>query len=91
MELFGNPDATQKRGFRAFHVYTMRQAIEEGFILDVLQNYTTKSTFFELIESEKAEEGKEFEKLKKPVFAISLFDDASVKAFSKELPKLLQK
>ncbi|HMZ95125.1 MAG TPA: DEAD/DEAH box helicase family protein [Chitinophagales bacterium] len=64
LELFGNPDATQKRGFRAFHEYTMRQAIEEGFILDVLQNYTTKSTFFELIENEKAEEGKEFEKLK---------------------------
>lgn len=64
LELFGIPDATQKRGFRAFHEYTMRQAIEEGFILDVLQNYTTKSTYFELIENEKAEEGKEFEKLK---------------------------
>jgi GTP-binding protein len=38
-----------------------------------------------------AKKVKEFEKLKKPVFAISLFDDSSVKAFSKELPKLLQK
>ena len=42
----------------------MRQAIEEGFIHDVLLNYTTKSTYFELIENEKADNEKEFEKLK---------------------------
>jgi type I restriction enzyme R subunit len=64
LEMFGIPDATQKSGFRAFHEYTMRQAIEEGFILNVLDNYITKSTYFELIENENAEEGKEFEKLK---------------------------
>jgi len=64
LELFGIPDATQQAGYRAFHEYTMRQAIEEGFILNVLDNYVTKSTYFELIENEKAEEGKEFEKLK---------------------------
>ena len=29
------------RSFRPFHLYTMKQAIEEGFILDVLANYTT--------------------------------------------------
>src|SRR5699024_655222 len=29
-----------------FHVYSMRQAIEEGFILDVLQNYVTYETFY---------------------------------------------
>lgn len=64
LELFGIPDATQKSGYRAFHEYTMRQAIEEGFILNVLDNYVTKNTYFELIGNEKAEEGKEFEKLK---------------------------
>lgn len=64
LELFGIPDATQQSGYRAFHEYTMRQAIEEGFILNVLANYVTKSTYFELIENEKAEKGKEFEKLK---------------------------
>lgn len=31
-----------------FHTYSMRQAIEEGFILDVLQNYTTYQTYFRL-------------------------------------------
>lgn len=71
LELFGIPDATQKRKFRAFHEYTMRQAIEEGFILDVLQNYTTQSTYFELIENENAEDDKKFEKLKAKRLLIS--------------------
>lgn len=33
------------------HRYTMRQAIEEGFILDVLKNYTTYATYFKLIKA----------------------------------------
>ncbi len=36
-------------GASPFHEYTMRQAIEEGFILDVLENYTTYRRFFGLI------------------------------------------
>jgi type I restriction enzyme R subunit len=64
LELFGIPDAAQKSGYRAFHEYTMRQAIEEGFILNVLDNYITKSAYFELIENENAEDDKAFEKLK---------------------------
>ncbi|MBQ2378916.1 MAG: type I restriction endonuclease subunit R, partial [Akkermansia sp.] len=40
-----------------FHVYSMRQAIEEGFILDVLQNYTTYKTCWKLIRT--AEENEE--------------------------------
>ena len=36
-------------GASPFHEYTMRQAIEEGFILDVLQNYTTYERFFGLV------------------------------------------
>lgn len=35
--------------YKAFHVYSMQQAIEEGFILDVLQNYTTYKTYYKLI------------------------------------------
>jgi len=35
----------------AFHVYSMRQAIEEGFILDVLQNYVTYETFYKVEKS----------------------------------------
>jgi len=46
LELFGTPQP--EGSFRPFHLYTMRQAIEEGFILDVLQNYTTFTTYFSL-------------------------------------------
>lgn len=34
-----------------FHLYSMRQAIEEGFILDVLKNYTTYKTYYRLIKA----------------------------------------
>lgn len=34
--------------YEAFHLYSMKQAIEEGFILDVLQNYTTYKTMFKI-------------------------------------------
>jgi type I restriction enzyme, R subunit len=34
--------------YRAYHNYTMKQAIEEGFILDVLRNYTTYKSYYEL-------------------------------------------
>jgi type I restriction enzyme R subunit len=46
LELFGRagPDGMPQ----AFHVYSMRQAIEEGFILDVLKNYTTYKLAFRL-------------------------------------------
>src|SRR5699024_4123967 len=34
-----------------FHIYSMRQAIEEGFILDVIQNYVTYETFYQVEKS----------------------------------------
>jgi type I restriction enzyme R subunit len=64
LELFGTPDKAVKKGFRPFHEYTMRQAIAEGFILDVLQSYTTYKTYFELVQNEKAEGEKLVEELK---------------------------
>lgn len=53
LELFGRvPDPTlppsAENKPEAFHLYSMRQAIEEGFILDVLQNYTTYSTAWKI-------------------------------------------
>lgn len=46
IERFGTPDSDGIP--HAFHVYSMRQAIEEGFILDVLKNYTTYKTFYKV-------------------------------------------
>jgi type I restriction enzyme R subunit len=49
LELFGTPvDTAEGRPYAPFHLYSMRQAIEEGFILDVLANYTTYKTFFRI-------------------------------------------
>ncbi len=48
--LFDEPGPS---GTSPFHEYTMRQAIEEGFIMDVLQNYTTYKRFFGLIKQVK--------------------------------------
>ena len=64
LKLFGIPDPSKPSGYRPCHEYTMRQAIDEGFILNVLDNYITKNTYFELIENENAEDDKDFEKLK---------------------------
>lgn len=49
LEVFGRagPDGKPE----PFHLYTMRQAIEENFILDVLKNYTTYKTYYRLIKS----------------------------------------
>ena len=49
MELFGLQRADGK--FEPFHLYSMRQAIEEGFILDVLANYTTYSAYWKLFKT----------------------------------------
>ena len=46
IQLFGHQNTKGQK--EAFHVYSMKQAIEEGFILDVLQNYTEYSTFYQI-------------------------------------------
>ena len=60
LELFG-----RKRGdgkFEPFHRYSMRQAIEEGFILDVLANYTTYKAYWRLLK--KIEDDPRYDKKK---------------------------
>lgn len=49
LEVFGRPGPDGKP--HPFHLYSMRQAIEERFILDVLLNYTTYKTYYGLIKS----------------------------------------
>jgi len=57
LEVFGTRDElcrTDGKGNvmpRAFHLYSMRQAVEEGFILDVLENYTCFQTYFKLVKT----------------------------------------
>lgn len=49
LERFGTEDSEGK--FHPFHLYSMKQAIEKGFILDVLTNYTTYRSYYELTKS----------------------------------------
>jgi len=52
LEIFGEPSPngdTVKH--RPFHSYTMKQAIQEGFILDVLENYTTIGSYYRLVKT----------------------------------------
>lgn len=67
LELFGrrpNPDlsASADNLPAPFHVYSMRQAIEEGFILDVLQNYTPYKLAFKLAHNGQELDEKEVER-----------------------------
>ena len=49
LEKFGTKQADGS--FAPFHLYSMKQAIEEGFILDVLSNYTTYKSYYEIVKS----------------------------------------
>ncbi len=60
LELFGRKSPDGK--FQAFHLYSMRQAIEEGFILDVLGSYTTYKAYWRLLK--KVEDDPRYDKRK---------------------------
>lgn len=67
LELFGRrPDPAVPAGPgnlpEPFHVYSMRQAIEEGFILDVLKNYTPYALAFKLANGGEEMDGREVER-----------------------------
>ena len=70
LELFGTrrPDGS----FGPFHLYSMRQAIEEGFILDVLENYTTYRAYWRLLK--KIESDPRYDKTKAAYLLKSFVD-----------------
>lgn len=49
LQMFGTKDEEGK--YRPFHIYSMKQAIEEGFILDVLKNYMTYNMYYKIIKN----------------------------------------
>ena len=53
LDAYGNPELDEdgRTKHRPFHVYTMKQAIQEGFILDVLQHYTPIDSFYKLMKT----------------------------------------
>lgn len=91
LELFGKPvvDSLGKpilnengtRSFTAHYSYTMKQAIEEGYILDVLKNYTTYSSYYKIIKT--SEDDPEFDK-KKSQKLLRTFVESNEYAISKK-------
>lgn len=53
LEMFGKPVPNEdgSKHFEPHHIYTMRQAIQEGFILDVLKNYTPYQSYYKVIKA----------------------------------------
>ena len=71
IELFGRePDPSQPRSEsnkpEPFHVYSMRQAIEEGFILDVLRRYTTYAVAWKLAHQDADDDEVDSKKARTP-------------------------
>src|SRR5690606_12217895 len=78
LDLFGAYDAQTGRN-RPVHVYSMRQAIDEGFILDVLRNYVTYKTYFKLSQAaaDEAERMVDPRKAKARIVRQALWSEAS--------------
>ena len=88
IDLFGTPyrnlgSGEQEKG--PFHVYSMRQAIEEGFILDVLGNYITYATYFKLQEAaaDEAEQQVDPRKARSRLVRAALMSEASMASRAK--------
>jgi len=79
-ELFGIKQADGS--YAPFHLYSMRQAIEEGFILDVLENYTTYAAYWKLLKT--IETDPRYEK-KKAEYLLKAFVDLSEHAINEKI------
>ncbi|MHB1811393.1 MAG: type I restriction endonuclease subunit R [Thermoplasmataceae archaeon] len=80
LELFGQKMPDGK--YEPFHTYTMKQAIEEGFILDVLKNYTNYETYFSLLK--KVEDDPRYESAKAKAL-LKAFVDLNDHAIEKKI------
>lgn len=78
LERFGTPK--EDGSFEPFHLYSMKQAIEEGFILDVISNYTTYRSYYQLQKS--VEDNPEFntKKAQRKLKAFVEKDERTIKA-----------
>ena len=85
LELFGKkcPDGH----YEPFHLYTMKQAIEEGFILDVLRNYMTYKTYFSLLK--KVEDDPKYESAKAKAL-LKAFVDLNDHAIEKKVEIIVE-
>lgn len=76
LELFGTLGEDGK--YHPFHTYSMRQAIEEGFILDPLRNYVTYDTYWKLVNENPDEREVDSSKANKELARYALTHDSTV-------------
>ncbi len=76
LQLFGRLNKDGHGG--AFHTYSMKQAIEEGFILDVLQNYITYKTFFQINKTIQDDPELETKKAKQQIARTAELHDTNI-------------
>jgi type I restriction enzyme R subunit len=80
LEMFGERRLTGEQGARRpFHVYSMRQAIEEGFILDVLKHFTPVTSYYNLVKTVAADPRFDVERAFKKLHAFVQGADTSVR------------
>jgi type I restriction enzyme R subunit len=88
LELFGEKyNDNGKEKFRAFHLYSMKQAIEENFILDVLLNYTTYQSYYSLLK--KIEDDPQFDK-NKAQKKLKIFVESNAFAIAKKTELIIE-
>ena len=78
LKLFGNVDPTNPDLQRAFHTYSMKQAIEEGFILDVLKNYLEYRTFYKVSKAVEDDPLLQTAKAKREIARVAELDDTNI-------------
>ena len=70
LEIFGEPQPTDSEGkikHTPFHPYSMKQAIQEGFILDVLKSYTPVDSYYKLVKTIDSDPEVDTKKAKKKI------------------------
>lgn len=80
LQLFGTDIVTPEGDVRkaAFHLYSMKQAIEEGFILDVLNNYTEYNTFYKVLKSSEDDPTLKTMEAKKQIYRTAMLNPENI-------------
>lgn len=76
LQLFGR--LNKKGQYEAFHLYSMKQAIEEGFILDVLQNFTPYQTFYRINKEIEDDPKYKNNAAKKQIVRLAMLNDVNI-------------
>jgi type I restriction enzyme R subunit len=78
LKLFGVVDPANPDMQRAFHTYSMKQAIEEGFILDVLKNYLEYRTYYQVSKAVEDDPLLQTAKAKREIARVAELDDTNI-------------